>query len=106
MRAADDARKGEIWKGLVGTTFESFKFIGTPPKVIIDGKDNEQWFDDVKAALELINVRGETYVTLFRAVAACLQLGNFTFEETLVDEERTVITSTKAFKALPELLCS
>ena len=104
LLAADDAKKKEIWSGLKGTTVESFKYVGKGPDVKIDGKTDAQWFDDVKDALEIIGVTGEAYKTLFRAIAAVLQIGNLTFAPKKGDEERSEITSGKEFKDLASLI--
>jgi len=104
LLAAPDDKKAEIWKGLKGTRNESFAYVGTAPHVLIDGKEDSAHFIDTNAALELIGISGEKYLTLWRAIAACLQLGNLTFAPKPGDEERTVITSSKEFKDLAELI--
>jgi myosin V len=93
-----------IWSGLKGTTCESYSYVGTPPKVLIEGKEDADHFKDTKAALELIGVTGDKYLTLFRAIAAVLQLGNLTFKSKSSNEEETEITSKKELKDLAELI--
>ncbi|KAG7372249.1 myosin E [Nitzschia inconspicua] len=103
IRAAE-SDKVEIWKGLKGTTCESYAYVGTPPNVLIEGKEDGDHFKDTKAALDLIGVTGEKYLTLFRAIAAVLQLGNLTFKPKASNEEETEITSKKELKDLAELI--
>ena len=104
LLSAPEDKKAEIWKGLKGTKNESFAYVGTAPHVLIDGKEDSVHFADTNAALEVIGITGEKYLTLWRAVAACLQLGNLTFKAQPGDEERTVITSQKEFKDLADLI--
>eukprot|EP00980_Cylindrotheca_fusiformis_P004144 scaffold909_cov135-Cylindrotheca_fusiformis.AAC.1 len=104
LLASPDSIKAEIWSGLKGTTEESFRYVGKGPEVHVDGKTDAQWFPEVVEALELVGIKGESYKTLFRAIAACLQLGNLTFAADPSDEERTVCTSKKEFADLVELV--
>mmetsp|Transcript_14833 Transcript_14833/g.42783 ORF Transcript_14833/g.42783 Transcript_14833/m.42783 type:complete len:1159 (-) Transcript_14833:96-3572(-) len=104
LLAAPDDKKTEIWKGLKGTKNESFAYVGTAPHVLIEGKEDSAHFADTNAALELIGIKGDKYITLWRAISACLQLGNLTFAAKPGDEEQTVITSKKEFKDLAELI--
>jgi myosin V len=101
---APEEEKVKIWKGLKGTNVHSFKYVGTSPEVMIDGKTDSQWFMDVKASLELIGIKGESFLGLFQAVSACLQMGNLVFKPDPADEERTKITSTKELTDLAELI--
>jgi myosin-5 len=101
---APESEKASIWKGLKGTTCESFAYIGTPPDILIEGKPDGEHFADTKAALELVGITGESYLTLFRAIAAVLQLGNLTFKPKPGNDEETEITSKKEFKDLAELI--
>lgn len=104
LLSAPDSKKAEIWKGLKGTRNESFAYVGTAPKVLIDGKEDSTHFEETTAALELIGIKGEKYLTLWRAIAACLQLGNLTFAAKPGNDEETVISSKKEFKDLAELI--
>ena len=102
--AAPDEMKTEIWSGLKGTKTTSFAYIGKPPEVKIDGKEDGEHFIDTKAALELVGIKGESYITLYRAICAVLQLGQLTFAPKPSNDEETVITSKKELEALTELL--
>mmetsp|Transcript_24827 Transcript_24827/g.58248 ORF Transcript_24827/g.58248 Transcript_24827/m.58248 type:complete len:1161 (-) Transcript_24827:156-3638(-) len=101
---APDAMKSEIWSNLKGTDCDSFAYVGKPPVDRIEGKLDGDHFHDTKAALELVGIKGESYLTLFRAIAAVLQLGQLTFAPKPSNDEETVITSTKEFKDLADLL--
>ncbi|KAL3922001.1 MAG: hypothetical protein SGILL_002442 [Bacillariaceae sp.] len=101
---APDSEKAEIWKGLKGTRNESFAYVGTPPKGLIEGKEDGDHFKDTKAALELIGIKGESYLTLFRAIAAVLQLGNLKFQPKASNDEETEVSSTRELKDLAELI--
>jgi len=102
--AIADEKKGAIWNKLKGTDNMSFKYIGKSPYVKIDGNEDHENFAEVEAALKLIGVVGESYLTLWRAIAACLQCGNLEFVPDPKDDERTVIKSQKEFKDLAELI--
>lgn len=104
LLAAPDDKKVAIWKGLKGTKNESFAYVGTAPHVLIDGKTDEVHFGETNAALELVGIKGDKNIALWRAISACLQLGNLTFAPKPGDEEKTDITSKKEFKALAELI--
>jgi myosin-5 len=101
---APESMKAEIWKPLKGTTCESFAYVGKPLTDMIEGKKDGDHFLDTKAALELIGIKGDSYLTLFRAIAAVLQLGNLTFAPKPSNEEETIITSNKEFKDLVDLM--
>jgi myosin-5 len=101
---APESMKAEIWSNLKGTTCDSFAYVGKPPVDKIDGKLDGDHFHDTKAALELVGIKGESYLTLFRAISAVLQLGQLTFAPKPSNDEETIITSTKEFKDLADLI--
>jgi myosin-5 len=49
-------------------------------------------------------VKGKSYLTLFRAIVACLQLGNLTFASKPDDEDRAIVTSRKKISDFAELV--
>lgn len=104
LLGAPEAEKAKIWGKLKGTTCDSFAYVGKPPVDTIEGKLDGDHFHDTKAALELVGIKGESYLTLFRAIAAVLQLGQLTFAPKANNEEETVITSTNEFKDLADLI--
>jgi len=101
---APEEMKAEIWKPLKGTTCNSFAYVGESPEVMVDGKKDGDHFIDTKAALALVGIKGESYLTLFRAIAAVLQLGNIKFAPKPGNDEESVITSKKEFDELVELV--
>lgn len=103
---SDDAVKGEIWKGLVGTNRESFKYVGPAPDVKVDGMTDAEWFPMIKDRLSLVGIKGGDFITLWQSVAACLQLGNLEFAPDPSDDEKSVITSKKEFTDFCELVGS
>jgi myosin-5 len=104
LLGAPESEKAKIWSKLKGTTCESFAYVGKPPVDRIEGKPDGDHFHDTKAALELVGIKGESYLTLFRAIAAVLQLGQLKFAPKPSNDEETVITSTKEFKDLADLI--
>jgi len=104
LLCADEGTKGDIWSGLKGATVDSFRYVGKGPEVKVDGMTDGEWFPKITEALGLVGIKGESFRTLFRAIAACLQLGNLTFAPNPSDEERTVITSKKEFKDFTDLV--
>jgi myosin-5 len=102
---ASEEEKVAIWKGLSKTTNESYAYIGKAPKVLIDGMEDCDHFKLTTKALDLIGVNGETYITLFQAIAAVLQLGNLTFaSKPDTGDEESIITSMPQFKELATLI--
>lgn len=105
LLAAPEDIKTKIWKGLKGTRKESFKYIGSAPEVKIDNMSDREWFVKmVTPALQLVGITGEKYLTLWRAIAACMQIGNLTFAPQRGNADQTEITSKKALKDLADLI--
>ena len=104
LLAAPEDVKMEIWTGLKGTNSDSFCYTSNSPHVKIDGKEDGDHFADTKGALGIVGIAGDLYITLFRAIAACLQMGNLTFAPNKDDEEKTDITSPKVMAELVELI--
>jgi len=103
LDSPDDV-KAEIWKGIVGKNGESFRYVGPAPVVMVDKMTDAQWFPMVKDALALVGIKGESFLTLWRSIAACLQLGNLDFAPDPSDDEKTVITSKQEFSDFCELV--
>jgi len=104
LLGAPDAMKTEIWKGLRGTKCESFVYVGKSPVDRIEGKLDGDHFHDTKAALECVGIKGEAYLTLFRAIAAVLQLGQLKFAPKPSNDEETIITSMSELNDLADLI--
>ena len=102
--AAPETEKTNIWSGLAGTKFSSFKYVGDTQTLKIEKKsDAEHWERTVKA-LKLIGVDGEKFITLMRAVCTVLQLGNLTFDKDPTNDENSIITSTDALSSLADVM--
>jgi len=101
---APESMKAEIWSNLKGTNCDSFAYIGKPPVDRIEGKLDGDHFHDTKAALEVVGIKCESYLTLFRAISAVLQLGQLKFAPKPSNDEETIITSTREFKDLANLI--
>lgn len=97
--------KTKYWSKLAGTTNESFSFVGTTTTDTIEGMKDGDHFDNTVRVLEQIGVTGDALMTLMQAIIMVLQLGNITFQPDPKDEERSVISSTKEFSDLCELMC-
>ncbi|VEU39398.1 unnamed protein product [Pseudo-nitzschia multistriata] len=104
LLSSSDEIKSEIWEGLTGKVNEDFKCVGTSPIKGIDGKSDADNFTDTKSALELVGIKGEPYIELFRAISAVMQLAELVFAPDPSDDEKSVITSKKEFDDLQKLL--
>jgi myosin-5 len=103
--AASEARKAEVWSGLKGTNYDSFKFVGSPQKKRnIDGMEDSQHYEATCTSLGLVGCEGEDLMTLMRSIAVVLQLGNITFGILDGDNEQSCVTSPKEFTGLCELI--
>jgi len=104
LLGAPEDVKCEIWKGLKGVQDTSFAYVGKSPIETFEGRPDGEHFADTRKALEIVGIKGDGYITLFRAIAAVLQLGQLTFAPKPDNEEETVITSMSEFNALADLL--
>jgi len=97
--------KAKYWDQLAGASNESFRFVGKAPTDTIEGiKDGDHFKNTVKVLAE-VGVKGDSLMTLMQAIIIVLQIGNLTFGPDPKDDERSVVTSTKDFAALSELMC-
>jgi myosin V len=97
--------KAKYWDKLAGTSNESFAFVGTAPTDTIEGMKDADHFSNTVKVLTEIGVDGDQLQTLMQAIIIVLQLGNITFGPDPKDDERSVVTATKDFEALSELMC-
>ncbi|GAX24125.1 hypothetical protein FisN_9Hh378 [Fistulifera solaris] len=104
MIAAKEADKVKIWKGLKGTTNASFKVIGHTDTTSIEGKSDGDHFYETVEGLAKVGVTGDSLMTLWRAIACVLQLGNITFGPPGGDTEKSCVTSKSEFDSLAELI--
>ena len=80
LLAAPETTKAKIWDDLENTDNESFVYVGYSQTDTIEGKTDGERFELTSKALELIGVKEETLLELWRAICVVLQLGNLTFE--------------------------
>jgi myosin-5 len=97
--------KTKYWSKLAGTTNESFRFVGKTSTDTIEGMKDGDHFANTVRVLEEIGVGGDSLMTLMQAIIMVLQLGNIVFSPDPKDDDRSVITSTKEFSDLCELMC-
>ena len=104
LLAAPDTIKSQIWSGLVGKSYSSFKYIGETDTVSIENKtDAEKWQITVDA-LSLLGINGEIFKDLMRAICITMQLGNLTFTVDPSNDDGTVISSKDELNLLSELM--
>nr|WVH45742.1 MyoC [Craspedostauros australis] len=97
--------KTKYWSHLAGTTNESFRFVGKAPTDTIEGMKDGDHFNETVKVLEKVGVKDDNLMTLMQAIIIVLQIGNLTFGPDPKDDERSVVTSTKDFAALSEIMC-
>ena len=102
--AAPDSTKGDIWSGLRGTVFASFKYVMETKTVKIEGKSDAEHFENTRETLELINLGGDKYVMLMRAIVAVMLTGNLTFGALGGDSDKSECTTKKELSQLAELM--
>jgi len=102
--AAPDSVKGKIWENLKGTNFNSFKYVGDTKTTKIEGKTDAQHFEKTRETLDLIDLGGEKYMMLTRAILVVMQTGNLTFGALDGDTDKSQCTSKNALKELAELM--
>lgn len=102
LLAAPEETKREIWKGLEDTDAESFDFVGWSATDTIEGKTDAERFHLTVEALELVGIKGESLLHLWRALCVVLQLGNLDFEPTSDDECK--VSSLEELDELSQLM--
>jgi len=96
-----DKLKAQVWDGLKGTDYDSYKSVMTPPYIRkIEGNTDGENYELTLKTLDFIHVGGEQLITLMRAIAISLTLGNITFD----GEETASIGTPKDFDNAVELL--
>lgn len=102
LLAAPEETKAEIWEGLEDTDTECFDYVGWSETNTIEGKTDAERFQMTVQALELVGVKGDTLLALWRAICIVLQLGNLEFEPTSDDECR--VSSEEELQDLSSLM--
>ena len=102
--AAPDSVKGKLWENLKGTNFNSFKYVGDTKTTKIEGQTDAQHYEQTRETLDLIELGGEKYTMLMRAIIVVMQTGNLTFGALDGDSDKSHCTSKNALKELAELM--
>ena len=102
--SAPDNMKAEIWDGLIGQSFSSFKYVGDTDTLRIEGRtDGESWKRTVDA-LEVVGISGEKLNMLMRAICTVMQLGNLTFDVDPSNDDGSIISSVEELQKLSGLM--
>lgn len=102
--AADEASKKQIWPKLSGTNNESFSYVGKTNTDTIEGMKDGDHFTKTTEVLRAIGVDGEKYLTLMRAIAIVLQLGNLSFMKDPTNDDKSKVKDKAEFAALGSLM--
>uniref|UniRef100_A0A7S3P970 Myosin motor domain-containing protein n=1 Tax=Amphora coffeiformis TaxID=265554 RepID=A0A7S3P970_9STRA len=102
--AAKDEDKAKIWSELKGKSTKDFKYVGDNSGRKIDGmSDGEHYYETCKA-LALIGCEGERLLTLMRAIAVVMQLGNLNFGGKFGDQDRSAVSNKSELDLLSDLI--
>jgi len=104
LLAADDSTKRSIWPKLGGSTNDSFSYVGRTSTTTIEGMSDADHFKKTTEVLKTIGVDGEKYLTLMRAIAIVLQLGNLSFMKDPSDDDKSKVKDKGEFNALASLM--
>ncbi|KAL7577776.1 hypothetical protein ACA910_010533 [Epithemia clementina (nom. ined.)] len=103
LLSAPEAEKAQIWDGLRGTNFDSFKYIGNTTTKKIEGQSDAEHFAHTIKTLTLINVTGDRLKSMLRAICAVMQLGNINFKEK-GDADSCECSTPAELKALADII--
>ena len=81
-----------------------YTFIGKNHHDKIEGKADGEHFEDTKKALSLIGMVASSQVTMFKAIAGVLNLGQLIFEKDPGNDEASILVKNAASSAVAELL--
>ncbi len=104
LLAAPEDTKLQIWSGLANTDNESFDYVGWTTTTTIEGKSDAERFQLTVQALELIGLRGESLLTLWRAICIVLQLGNLDFIPDPQNSDASLVDDEEELDSLSELI--
>lgn len=104
MLAAKDSDKAAIWSKLKGKRNEDFKYVGKCAPLKYDGHTDDEHYYNTVNSLALIDIKGEKLMTLMRAIAVVMQLGNITTGPFHGDTDKSSITSMGDLEDLSELI--
>jgi myosin-5 len=104
LLAAPESVKRKFWNGLLGTTNESFAYIGYTDTNKIEGFTDSNRFRETIQALETVGIRDDKLDHLMKALCIVLQLGNLGFDEHHGDADKSTVTTEDDLKALAALM--
>jgi myosin-5 len=104
LLAAPETVKRKFWNGLLGTTNESFSYIGYTDTNKIEGLTDSNRFRETIQALESVGIKDDKLDYLMKALCIVLQLGNLGFDEHHGDTDKSTITTESELKALADLM--
>jgi myosin-5 len=104
LLAAPESEKKKFWKGLKGTTNESFSYVGSTNTKSIEGVTDGNRFAMTVEALESVGIKDDRLDHLMKALCIVLQLGNLGFGEHHGDSDRSAVTTESDLKALASLM--
>ena len=104
LLAAPDSEKTKFWKGLKGSTNETFRYIGYTDTTGIEGVSDANKFRETLQALEIVGISGNKLEDLMKSLCIVLQLGNLSFSEHHSDSDKSTHADMTELKALAELM--
>jgi myosin-5 len=104
LLAAPDSEKRKFWKGLRGTTNESFSYIGYTETDKIEGCSDANRFRETLQALETVGIQDDKLDHLMKALCIVLQLGNLGFAGHRDDPDKSKVTTHSDLTDLAELM--
>jgi myosin-5 len=104
LLAAPESEKRKFWNGLLGTTNESFAYIGYTDTNEIEGFTDSNRFRETIQALETVGIRDDKLDHLMKALCIVLQLGNLGFGEHHGDTDKSTVTTEYDLKTLADLM--
>jgi myosin-5 len=103
--SATNEQKVAVWPRLKDTDYDSFKIVGTPLKTrAIDGMPDADHYTATTKSLALVGIEGDNLMTIMRACAIVLQLGNLAFGPLDGDAERSCVTTTDVLDGVSEIM--
>jgi len=100
-----DSVKAGLWSGLCGMQCDDYKYVGKLNHVRkIDGMTDEENFQALTGALKFVNVEGETYDILFKAIVSVLVLGNIIIEPDPADDEKSRVKNKEYCQLVSDLV--
>lgn len=104
LLSAPDSEKAKYWDKLVGTSNDSFKYVGRTDTKTIEGKTDAAHFQHTVEILRLIGISGDKLRGFVRAICAVMQLGNLGFGKLAGDADKSEVATKPQLKDLADLI--